>query len=385
MRILITQRKLVRWGGSEVFTIELVKALRGRGHEVVVFCPRPGDLAKIIHPSGAAVKSRLADIPWPPDIIHGQHHLQAVAALSYFADVPAIYYCHGWEPWVAKVPLHPRIRNYVMMCEWLVSPTATALDIPRDRIMAIPNFVNTERFSEVRSPPDRPRRALLFGEVWFNADELLRLERACFEAGMSLDKIGYPYGNPQERPEAFLQDYDLVFAIGRCAMEAIACGCAVITIVPKQGGELVTPENFDAWIFSNFSPVYGNSAVQIHAEWLKKELSKYSPESTAKVTARLRAEHELCGAVDKIEKIYLRTLDDYGSNKSDPAREFAPYLENLSLEVDSMWEQSLNANQQVKQFQQELLSIRSSASWRIYRAFRIIGSLLSQRPPNKGH
>jgi hypothetical protein len=388
MRILITQRKLVHWGGSEMFTIELVKALRQRDHEVVVFCPQPGDLAKVIYPCGGAVKSRLDDIPWQPDIIHGQHHLQAAAALSYFADVPAIYYCHGWEPWVEKVPLHPRIRNYVMMCEWLVAPTAAALDIPRDRITTIPNFVNTKRFSEVRTPPDRPRRALLFGKGGFTADERLRLERACSEAGMSLDKIGYQYGNPQERPEAFLQEYDLVFAIGRCAMEAIACGCAVIPIIPKQGGELVTPENFDAWIFSNFSPVYGNSAVQIHAEWLQRELSKYSRDSVGKVTARLRAEHDLSGGVDKIEEIYLRSIDDYRANKSDPTREFAPYLERLSLEVDDMWEESRRAEQhrrKIKELERQLLSIRSSVAWKLYRPFRFIGSLFSQRTQNDGH
>jgi hypothetical protein len=33
------------------------------------------------------------------------------------------------------------------------------------RITAIPNFVNTKRFSTVRKPPARPRRALLFGNV----------------------------------------------------------------------------------------------------------------------------------------------------------------------------------------------------------------------------
>lgn len=368
-----------------MFTIELVRALRERGHEVVVFCPQPGDLANIIYPSGAAVKSRLADIPWQPDIIHGQHHLPTVAALSHFPQVPAIYYCHGWYPWVEKVPVHPRIRQYVMMCGWLVAPVATALDIPKDRITAIPNFVNTKRFSEVRCPPARPRRALLFGKSGLSADESLRLESACLEAGMSLDKIGYEYGNPQERPEAFLQDYDLVFAIGRCAMEAIACGCAVITIVSKQGGELVTPDNFDARIFSNFSPIYGDSAVQIHAEWLESELEKYSPDGTAKVTARLREEHNAHGTVDKIEGIYARAVDDYQMSPNDSAREFAPYLEWLSLEVDRMWEERLQAQQhrqRSEQLESELSAIRSTAAWKIYQRLRIIRSFLW---PQKRH
>jgi hypothetical protein len=405
MRVLITQRELIHRRGSEMFTVELAKALRGRGYEVVVFCPRVGELAQIIYPCGAEVKTRLADVPWVPDIVHGQHHLQTMAALSYFTLAPAIYYCHGWIPWVEQVPLHPRIRHYVMMCEWLVSPTAAALGIPKSQITVVPNFINAKRFSEVRRPPDRPTRALLFGKGGFSVDELTRLEQACSEAGMSLDKIGYPYKNPQERPEAFLQDYDLVFAIGRCAIEAIACGCAVIPIVPKLAGELVTPENYDAWAFSNFSPVYGNSAVQSQSEWLKKELSKYSPDSILRVTARLRSERDASSSIDKLAKVYTSALDEHRINKTEAAREFAPYLEKLSFEVDGIWERSRRVEKQakeierlkqelrsikrlkpelrsIKQLNKELRSIQSSAMWRLAKSFRRVRSLFQSVPRN---
>src|ERR1700704_7076978 len=133
MRILMTLRELIHRGGSEIFTVEVATELSKRGHEVAVFSPRVGDLAKIMYASGVWVKSRLAEIPWVPDVIHGQHHLQAIAALSYFLDVPAIYYCHGVTPWVEQVPSHPRIRNYVMMCQWMVTPVATEFGIPKDR------------------------------------------------------------------------------------------------------------------------------------------------------------------------------------------------------------------------------------------------------------
>jgi len=116
-------------------------------------------------------------------------------------------------------------------------------------------------------------------------------------------------------------------------------------------------------------------------------LSKYSRDSVGKVTVRLRAEHDLSRGVDKIEEIYLRTLDDYRANKSDPAQEFAPYLERLSSEVDDMWEESRRAEQhrrKIKELEQQLLSIRSSVAWKLYRPFRLIGSLFSQRPPNEG-
>jgi hypothetical protein len=386
VRILITQRELIHWGGSQMVTIEVAKELRNRGHEVAVFCPHPGEAAKIIFPAGVWVKSRLSEIPWEPDIIHGHHHLQTIAALSYFVKVPAIYYCHGVRPWVEQVPLHPRIRHYVMMCEWMVSPNEMEFGVPRSRMTVISNFVNMNRFSEVRKPPDKLRRALLFGNKGFGESELLRLERACSEQGISLDKVGYPYGNPKERPEAFLPDYDLVFAIGRCAVEAIACGCAVIPVVPGQAGQLVTTENFADWVFSNFSPVYGTCATQIDGNWLRAELKKYSPADTSEVSARLRKENDLNSAISKIESIYQTAIEDYKNNKEPSATEFAPYLERMSLEVDAMWQRETSTKrreaqqeERIARLEQQLRSIRSSTTWLLTKPVRVVGSILRRR------
>src|SRR5262249_50728919 len=99
MKILMTQRALVDWSGTEMITVEVANELAKRGHQVAVFSPRVGPPASLMISSGVWVKSRLSELPWPPDVIHGQHHLQAMAAMSYFVDTPAIYYSHGVFPW----------------------------------------------------------------------------------------------------------------------------------------------------------------------------------------------------------------------------------------------------------------------------------------------
>ena len=81
MKVLMTQRALVNWAGTEMFTIEVANELAKRGHDVAVFSPRVGFPASLMIPSGVWVKSRLNELPWPPDVIHGQHHLQAHALL----------------------------------------------------------------------------------------------------------------------------------------------------------------------------------------------------------------------------------------------------------------------------------------------------------------
>ena len=351
MKVLITQRELISWGGSEMFTIEVANELRRRGHEVAVFCPRIGFPSSLMLPGGTWVKSRLSELPWIPDVIHGQHHLQAMAALSYFLDAPAIYYCHGVVPWPEQAPIHARIRKYLVMCESMMAGLETANGISRDRISVVPIFVNTKRFSTVRRPVVRPVRALLFGGSGLSPGELRRLEKACRERGMSLEKIGYEYGNPRDRPEEFLPNFDLVFAVGRCAVEALACGCAVIPILPGLAGHLITVQNFDDFAFSNFSPRYFSSGSQISTDWLTAEIERYSPETVTQVTSRVRATLSLIGAVDQLEAIYNDVVDDYKRAPSNlREREFAPYLEKLSSTVDIM----LDQGREIEKYRSEL-------------------------------
>jgi glycosyltransferase involved in cell wall biosynthesis len=338
MRILITQRELVQRAGSELFTIEVATELGKRGHDVAVFCPRLGPLADIMFAAGVWIKPRLAELPWVPEIIHGQHHLPTMAALAYFPKAPAVYHCHGYFPWVEQAPLHPRIRTYVMMCRWMVRLLEPKFGIPGDRVTVLPNFVDTKRFSQVRSPPDRPRRAVLFSNGGLPARELRRLESACRTQGLSLDRIGMAYRTQQPRPEIILPEYDLVFAVGKSALEAMACGCAVIPVIPGQAGHLITIENFEEWAHANFAPRYYASAAQIDTAWLTGELRNYSPKIASEVTAKVRREYALKDAIDRLEKIYQAAIDDHLDNGPGPdLAEFASYLEKLSLEVDTMW------------------------------------------------
>jgi len=336
MRILMTQRRLIEPGGSELFCAEVAIELRRRGHDVAVFSPRIGDIAMMMFANGVQVKSRLADLPWKPDVIHGQHHLQAVAALGYFPDTPAIYYCHGVTPWVERIPIHRRIRRYVMMCEWMVTTTVTEHGLAPERVTFIPNGVNTERFSRVRQVKERPERALIFGNNEIPA-EVARLETACRKLNITLDKIGKPYGDPAPRPEAFLADYDLVFAIGRCAVEALASGCAVIPVIPGLAGELIDPGNFDRYAFSNFSPRYYTSGQQVTNAWLASQLSGYSRANVEAVCARVRGERTIRRAVDALENIYAEAIRHPVERDGSAEGEFAAYLEYLSSEVDELW------------------------------------------------
>lgn len=336
MRILITQRELINQGGSEMVAIEAANALSRRGHAVAIFAPRAGRLAGLVASSGVVVRTALRDLPWPPDVIHGQHHLPTMAALARFPEAAAIYYCHGVSPWVERPPLHPRIRRYLVMCAWMAPRLTSELGIAAARVHTLANFVNTRRFSQVREPKPRPTRALMFAGGAFPAADIERLDAACRAAGLSLDRIGYGFGNPQPRPEAFLPEYDLVFAIGKSAVEAMAAGCAVIPLIPGQGGPLVTTRTFDTASYSNFSPLYFTDATPIDAAWLDRQLQDWAPDDIRRVTENVRRTRSLDAAVDRLEALYAEAMQD-PPEPADSATPFAPYLETLCAEADQMW------------------------------------------------
>jgi hypothetical protein len=133
-----------------------------------------------------------------------------------------------------------------------------------------------------------------------------------------------------------LQQYDLVFAIGKCALEAMATGCPVIPILPGQAGSLITSASFDEWSFSNFSPRYFMSSKQISEQWLRKQIASYSVEDLEKITRRVRTERSIESAIDKLEAIY-RDVVEAPSAEIGSIDSYAAYLESLANDVDPMW------------------------------------------------
>lgn len=334
-RVLITQRELKNFGGSELFAIEIARALKALGREVAIYCPSPGKLSNIVTPSAIPVCETLDAVPFRPDIIHGQHHLPTMAALAYFPDVPAIYCWHGARPWVEQPPIHPRIRFHVVTSARMGPRLTAEFGTPSDRVVTIPNFVDLKRFSRVREVGGPPTRAVLYGQAGFHAEELAQLEQSCAENDLELDKVGPAYGNPRPRPEYFLPDYDVAFAIGRCAIEALACGCAVMPIVPQLAGSLVTAETFDEWANSNFSPRYFTSANVMDAKWLSGELARITPEGLHAVTQKTRAAHAIDHAITSFVDLYSRAV--LADAPAGSGAEFAQYLGLMAPQMDAMW------------------------------------------------
>ena len=90
------------------------------------------------------------------------------------------------------------------------------------------NAVDLSRFIPRPPLPDRPLGAAVFSNYASRWTHLPAIEEACSTLGIPLDVIGKAFGTETQKPEELLPKYDLVFAKARCALEAMATGCAVV-------------------------------------------------------------------------------------------------------------------------------------------------------------
>jgi hypothetical protein len=172
------------------------------------------------------------------------------------------------------------------------------------------NFVDTARFQRRLPLPGRPTAALDFSN-YARAIVGNPVRAACRRFGIDrIDVVGQTAGHPVDEPESILGKYDVVFAKARCALEAMATGCAVIVTDSAGLGGLVTRENVERLRRLNF----GARAIQaapLTEDTLLAQLKCYDPDDAAKVTDYIRAEADIQSAITRWEAVYAEVLDEW--------------------------------------------------------------------------
>jgi hypothetical protein len=302
LRVLITCRELDIRAGTQLYTRDVAEVLRELGHSPVVYSPRLGEVAAELRARGVAVISHLAQLGNPPDIIHGQHHLEAMEAMLRFPGVPALFVCHGWLPWPEAPPRFPSLLHYVAVDGLRRDRLVLEHGISEDRVTILHNFVDLDRFRPRPPLPQRPRRALLLSNQASVETFVPAVERACAAAGLELTVAGHAAGQSVQSPEDLIASFDLVFARGRTALEAMAVGAAVILCDLEGCGPLVGTANFDALRDLNFG--LGTLRPPVQEERLRAEIQRYDPEEAARVRDRVRRECGRSEAVASLIELY---------------------------------------------------------------------------------
>lgn len=377
MRILFTQHALVSPGGSELFVSEVASALYARGHQVAVYAGQIGELAQSLRQKGVLVVDDPRNCPWEPEIIHGQHRIHALKALMAFPRCPAILHLHGFLPALEKPFVHPRIRSYLVTSPWLTERWSADLGIPREQFETVLNHIDVDRFASVRQPPKYPASALFYGNTGTESDRLL-LREVCGERGIALSTAGMVSGKYENRPEDLLPGFDLVFAVGRSALEASASGCGVLPVYRGMADEFLMTGNYARLRSQNMS-VRLSQHQKLTKSWVHSQIDRWDAEDITRVAGQVRGDAGMERNVTQLEAAYQRVIE---KDKTVTPASLEDELEYATLVLKKDIVAPLrHLRSQVRHFRSQLDLIEQSWSWRLTKPLRSLNGWVQRMRP----
>jgi hypothetical protein len=332
LRVLITNRVLARRSGTEVYVRDLAAGLLARGHLPIVYSPELGDMAAEVRALTVPVVDDLVQIGAPPDVIHGHHGVETLAALLAFPGTPAVQVCHSWVGWADEPIDVPRVVRYVAVDHTCRDRLVFEHGIAEDRVHVRLNAVDLDAYA-VRGPlPRRPGRALVFSHnAGRSAAFVDAIARVCSTEGIALDVAGAGSGTVVARPQDVLGQYDLVFAKAKAALEAAAVGASVVLCDAPGVGPMVTTANFAELRPLNFG--IRTLRAQPTPEAVAREVARYDPADAAAVSRQVRETAGHDDLVDELIALYEDVLAERAGVVDDPAveaRAASRYVARLS-------------------------------------------------------
>jgi Glycosyltransferase Family 4 len=334
MRVLIAGHWLDDIGGVQAYERDLAAWLLARGHSPVIYSAQLGEAARQLTRLTIPATDDLRAIAAPIDVIHGDNPLETMAALLHFPDTPALFVCHGWGDLARTTPHFPRILRYVAVDDTCADRLLLQEGVAPEKLSVLLNTVDVAAFRQRAPLPSKPRRAVVFGNTAHELTFLPVIRDACQRASIDIDVISGFAGTSVDHPELILGNYDLAFAKAKCAIEAMACGLAVILCDTTGMGGMVRHVEVDRLRRLNF----GVRALQkpLSAETILAELAEYDPDDARTVSNRIReiassdASHEsLLGMYDVVIAEHARA----GGNcdRLAEGRAAAAFLQGLAV------------------------------------------------------
>ena len=328
MKILFTNISFDAYTGTQTATRDLALGVTRTGHQATIYTRWIGRIAGPLRDAGVAVTDDLFSLAEAPDIIHGHHHEVLIQALLRFPETPAVYLSHD-ATGQNDVPFaHPRIRRYFAVDKRCQARVMRELGKSEDEVGVMPNAVDTERFQARPPLPEKPRRALVFSNYASDRTHLPEIRKACRKAGIALDVMGSATGTASDHPETALPGYDLVFAKGRCALEAMAVGCAVVLCDWSGLGPMVSGAELDHLRSWNFGRALLTEPLVEGA--LLERIARYDAADAAAVSARVREEAGVGRAVSRWLEIYGEVVAGFDGSQVDRVAESRAVIEYMS-------------------------------------------------------
>lgn len=346
MKILLTNIWLENHAGTEIGIREMAIEYHKRGHQVQVYSPILGKVAEEIRTAGIFITDQVSELIETPDIIHCQHYVSSMNVLLKFRNVPAVYFCRD-STFIGDAP--PKLSNvvrYYAVDNKCFQKLVVDYRIPESKAEVMLNWVDMNRFKLKKEVKDVPQKALIFSNYVREDNFYPAIKDACQKANMTLDVMGIGFGTHRSDPENILGNYDIVFAKGKAAMEAMACGAAVIICDFLGLGGMITLDNYSKLRPMNFS--YGDVGAIDKSNLILQEIRKFNQADVVAITKKIRKEADFKKYIDNILIEYSKAKEYYDSNKYTIGKNNDEDI----IEVFSLQEYFLNL--QVNRFSNEI-------------------------------
>jgi hypothetical protein len=324
MRILLATTFLNCLTGSELFLYDLALGLQRRGHDVTCWVrdhAPDAPLPRLLAFNDVAVPEELPEESEVDAVV-----FQLLETFPIFRErylgVPRFAVCHG-----PKLPAHiappdfPRTTHLALTREGFVYLRRTG----HEHVAFTGYGVDLDRFAPATPIAERPRRAVVHSK--YCDVDLVR--EACAELGIELTEVGREswrsggsvnhYAEIVEvtgdgrvidhdpttaafHVERVLEPADVVFGLGRSAVEALAMGKACVVFGYQNVGDgLATARRLPLFARVNFSARARGHAFDV--ESMVTELRQYDP-SQAEANREFAARHYgLEAFLDRFERL----------------------------------------------------------------------------------
>lgn len=358
LKVLIANATLATLTGTETYVRDLALGLLRKGHSPIVYAPELGQIAQELRRATIPVVDNLNSVGTVPDVIHGNHNTELITALLQFENVPAVFFCHSWTDWISAPPFHPRILAYVAVDDTCRDRLVIENAIPEHRVSVRLHAADLERFKPRGRLPAKPARALVFSNNANHWTHLNAVREACKRTGIELDVVGSEVNASVAAPESLLGNYDLVFAKGRCALEALAVGTAVILCDATGSGPLVTTAEVDRLRRLNFG--IRTLSESVDPDLLARQIARYDSEDATEVSRRIRDTSDLGAVIDDAVALYDAVIEEFRHQPRpsplEEKRAAAEYLRWMTLAIrrKQSEHESMLANSPTLRFRNQL-------------------------------
>ena len=290
MRIVISSYTL-DLSGVPTYTLTLYKELEKRGHQVQVFSPKSGYLAKEID------VCTIPDDLYYPDIVIGQHRECVHILRAMYSNVPMIFSAHGVEP-EGEQPPDIEVEAYTAINEETYGHLVVK-GVPSRKISIVRDFVDTERFCST-TPPNDVLKNVLFISNRKKWKTYAIIEKTCKNLNLNFVAVGSPYGRSYSLEED-INAADIVIGSGRSILEAMSCGRPVINFDKSVGDGYIIN---DIYLDSRAHNFCGTLCKhKFNVDNLTKEILKYNPKDGVINREIILQEHNVVRGVDQILSI----------------------------------------------------------------------------------